>query len=343
MQLLNPVCALRCPSSPPFASTILHNSIHSLQIPGKTINFLRSAPAASVNYDISSLNPPPRHLQSPHRPTATFPRPGLILRHLQPSYRSPWQAPYSTHSYAMSTIEDAKRNAAREAVANHYPQNPKFVGIVESARCQCCLTPVAFDALPEGTVLDVAFDGADEVDDDLNCIKGGGACLFQEKLVALQAKEFICVADSRKLQPRLLTNWPSIPIEVAPLAVRRVISELKQLGSPLPKLRTTPVKGGEQSQPVKTDQDFFLIDAPFPKLLLPSDVAQGQAGLGKNGVWEVTALAERINLIPGVLEVGLFCGMTGPQAQAAGGVGGQKPVAAYFGMPDGSVSVRKAN
>jgi ribose 5-phosphate isomerase A len=56
------------------------------------------------------------------------------------------------------------------------------------------LTAVDFDALPEGTVLDVAFDGADEVDDELNLIKGGGACLFQEKIVALQAKEFICVA-----------------------------------------------------------------------------------------------------------------------------------------------------
>ena len=42
--------------------------------------------------------------------------------------------------------------------------------------------------------LDVAFDGADEIDEDLNCIKGGGACLFQEKLVATSAKKFICVA-----------------------------------------------------------------------------------------------------------------------------------------------------
>lgn len=125
----------------------------------------------------------------------------------------------------MATIEDAKKAAAREAVANHYPRNPKFVGIgsgttivyvVEAIKdlgfdnsttgfvptgyhsnqliIKAGLTPIAFDALPEGAVLDVSFDGADEVDDDLNCIKGGGACLFQEKLVALQAKEFICVA-----------------------------------------------------------------------------------------------------------------------------------------------------
>lgn len=48
--------------------------------------------------------------------------------------------------------------------------------------------------LPEGQQLDVAFDGADEVDEDLNLIKGGGACLFQEKLVVTKAKKFVCVA-----------------------------------------------------------------------------------------------------------------------------------------------------
>lgn len=46
--------------------------------------------------------------------------------------------------------------------------------------------------------LDVAFDGADEIDEELNCIKGGGACLFQEKLVATSAKKFVCVAGKRK-------------------------------------------------------------------------------------------------------------------------------------------------
>ena len=45
--------------------------------------------------------------------------------------------------------------------------------------------------------LDVAFDGADEIDEELNCIKGGGACLFQEKLVAINAKKFICVAGTK--------------------------------------------------------------------------------------------------------------------------------------------------
>ncbi|GBF66291.1 ribose-5-phosphate isomerase [Trichophyton mentagrophytes] len=263
----------------------------------------------------------------------------------------------------MADIEAAKRAAATEAVKNHYPKDAKFIGIgsgttivyvVEAIKAlgidtsatsfvptgyqsnqlivNAGLTAIAFDALPEGTVLDAAFDGADEVDDDLNCIKGGGACLFQEKLVALQAKEFICVADWRKNQSRLLTSWPSIPIEVAPLAARRVMDELKVLGSPNPVLRQDPVgKAG----PLKTDQAFLIIDAPFPALLLPSDIAAGKKAGG--GVWEVEALANAINAITGVLEVGLFCGPNGPQAQANGRVGGQKPVAAYFGNTDGTV------
>lgn len=130
-----------------------------------------------------------------------------------------------------SVVEAAKRAAGKAAVENHYPKDAKYVGIgsgstivyvVEAIKesgvdasatkyvptgfqskqliVNAGLTAVDFDALPEGTVLDVAFDGADEVDDELNLIKGGGACLFQEKIVALQAKEFICVAGAYMLR-----------------------------------------------------------------------------------------------------------------------------------------------
>jgi ribose 5-phosphate isomerase A len=125
----------------------------------------------------------------------------------------------------MSDIESAKRAAGKVAVENHYPKDAKWVGIgsgstivyvVEAIKesgfdtaqtrfvptgfqskqliLSAGLDAIDFNMLPEGTELDVAFDGADEVDDELNLIKGGGACLFQEKIVALQAKEFIVVA-----------------------------------------------------------------------------------------------------------------------------------------------------
>jgi ribose 5-phosphate isomerase A len=76
-------------------------------------------------------------------------------------------------------------------------------------------------------------------------------------------------------------------------------------------------------------------------LLTKADVAAGKDGSGKGGIWEVDTLARAIKQIAGVLEVGIFSGLTGPQAQALGGIGGQKPIAVYFGMPDGSISVRK--
>ena len=130
-----------------------------------------------------------------------------------------------------------------------------------------------------------------------------------------------------------------MPIEVAPIASRRVLNKLTQLGSinPTIRLSSTPKEG-----PLKSDQDFFIIDAPFKTLLTKSDVAAGKDGSGKDGLWEVETLARAIKGIAGVLEVGIFYGSTGPQMQACGGIGGQKPVAAYFGMPDGAVSVRKA-
>ncbi|PQE26610.1 ribose 5-phosphate isomerase a protein [Rutstroemia sp. NJR-2017a BVV2] len=188
--------------------------------------------------------------------------------------------------------------------------------------------------------LDVAFDGADEIDEDLNCIKGGGACLFQEKLVATAAKKFICVADYRKLQPRLLTSWKTIPIEIAPLAAPTIKRILITLGSPDPKIRQG---GSAKAGPVVTDNGMWIIDAPFPKLLISSDLQGDDKGDGENGTWEVHNLGRRLKRIVGVLESGLFHGRNGVQVSNSGEEGGgQKPVAAYFGMEDGNVQVRMA-
>ena len=104
--------------------------------------------------------------------------------------------------------------------------------------------------------------------------------------------------------------------------------------------------------PLKTDQDNFIIDAPFPTLLLPSDVQRslslhpsqkGMDGKGEGGVWEAETLAKEIKMLEGVLSVGLFVGLNGYEARDKGWkMGGQKPVAAYFGMGDGEVVVRVA-
>lgn len=136
-----------------------------------------------------------------------------------------------------------------------------------------------------------------------------------------------------------MTNWPTIPIEVAPIAAPSVLLALKGLGSVNPVLRTHPLL---KSGPVKTDQDFYLIDAPFPPLLTASEVTESERGDGTNGKWEVLKLANAIRKITGVLEVGLFCGYDGIEAESIDGAKGlgQKPVAIYFGMEDGSVATR---
>jgi len=116
-----------------------------------------------------------------------------------------------------------------------------------------------------------------------------------------------------------------------------VVRQLKLLGSPNPVLREHPlVKTG----PIQTDQGFYVVDAPFKVLLTAKDIDEGRDGSGKDGVWDVATLAEKIKDICGVLEVGLFFGKDGAEIQKEGGQGGQKPVAVYFGMQDGEVSVR---
>ena len=95
--------------------------------------------------------------------------------------------------------------------------------------------------------------------------------------------------------------------------------------------------------PIKTDQDFFIVDAPFPQLLIHDDLGAGKDGSGVGGAWEVSRLARKIKNIHGVLDVGIFTGPTGPETTKFGiREGGARPVACYFGMTDGSVTVRKA-
>ena len=271
-----------------------------------------------------------------------------------------------------SLIDQAKQLAAERAVAEHFAptfthvgigsgstvvfvvraiaaQNPpsttRFIPTGSQSRAvitDAGLTPLAFDELPDGQLLDVAFDGADEVDAQLNCIKGGGACLFQEKLVATRAKRFVCVADHRKRRPRLLADWPAVPVEVVPMAAHAVAAALRALGSTDPKVRMA--KGGEGAsageQPLKTDQDNVIIDAPFATPLALAEDALHPVHAG--GSWEVNALAKEIKGIEGVLSVGIFAGENGDEALASGkGMGGARPVMAYFGMADGSVSVQK--
>lgn len=133
--------------------------------------------------------------------------------------------------------------------------------------------------------IDVAIDGADEVDPNHDLIKGGGAAHTREKIVDALAERFIVVVDDSKLVDRLGEKYP-VPIEVLPMALAAVMRAVADLGG-RPELRMAVKKAG----PVVTDQGNLVIDARFDSI---DDPAQ---------------LERSLNNIPGVLENGLFVGL----------------------------------
>jgi ribose 5-phosphate isomerase A len=135
--------------------------------------------------------------------------------------------------------------------------------------------------------IDLAIDGADEVDPAFQLIKGGGACHVQEKLVARRAQRFVVVVDSTKLVDTLNLGF-LLPVEVLPGAWRQVQAELAALGGDA-QLRMAVKKAG----PVVTDQGNLVLDVKF-------------AG----GISDPAALEAAINNLPGVLENGLFVNIT---------------------------------
>ncbi len=234
---------------------------------------------------------------------------GAVRDHLDPSFRHIGIGSGSTVVYVVEAI--AVLGEKVTSTMTFYPTGDQSRDLIENAG----LRLKDISQLPITESLDVCFDGADEVDTDLNLIKGGGACLFQEKIIATASKKFVCVAgkrtpprdalyvelttwtDYRKQSPRLGTSWKQgIPIEVLPLAAKRVLRELELLGAQKPQIRQgTPKKAG----PVVTDNSMWLIDAPFPPLLLPSDLASGaEGGNGENGIWTVDALADKLIKTP---------------------------------------------
>lgn len=148
--------------------------------------------------------------------------------------------------------------------------------------------------LDDHPVIDIAVDGADEVDPRLRLIKGRGAALLREKCVASAAQQFIVVVDDQKLVKKLGTA--AVPVEVLPFAVTPVLEQLRGLGS-VPVLREAVKKDG----PVITDNGNFIVDCSFEDIKNPERLEAVLAS------------------IPGVVESGLFCGFVKKTTVIAGG------------------------
>ena len=127
--------------------------------------------------------------------------------------------------------------------------------------------------------LAVYIDGADEIDHAGYMIKGGGAALTREKIVAAQSRKFVCIADESKLV-QVLGQFP-LPVEVIPMAAQRIIREFAALGGKA----SRRMKDG---QPLVTDNGQHILDVTGLSIIDP------------------LAFETRVNQWPGVVTVGVF-------------------------------------
>ena len=138
---------------------------------------------------------------------------------------------------------------------------------------------------PESLCIDLTIDGADEVDEELNLIKGGGGALLREKILAQASKRLIIIIDETKLSKHLGTKW-SVPIEVIPFAANVEQKYLESLGAKVSRRKNT------DGSDYITDENNFILDANFGEI--------------KNA----KELSVLLNQRAGIVEHGLFIGMT---------------------------------
>jgi ribose 5-phosphate isomerase A len=191
-----------------------------------------------------------------------------------------------TGSTVMYTMERLSRRIKKGLVISGVPTS--FQTAIRAREYGIPLT-----TLDDHPVIDLAIDGADEVDPLLRLIKGRGAAHTREKCVAAAAHRFVVVVDEQKMVDRL---DGLVPVEIIPFALRPVMDQLQEMGC-------TPVlrEGVKKDGPVITDNGNFIVDARFKKITMPEK------------------LEASIGLIPGVVESGLFCGFTHKTTVIVGG------------------------
>ncbi|MBK7547524.1 MAG: ribose-5-phosphate isomerase RpiA [Rhodoferax sp.] len=165
---------------------------------------------------------------------------------------------------ALGTMKDQIKGAVSSSEAS--TERLKALGI-----------PV-FEASEVGD-LSVYIDGADEIDGYGNMIKGGGAALTREKIVAAQSRQFVCIADESKLV-QTLGKFP-LPVEVIPMATQRVIRQFAAMGG----VGTVRLKNGA---PLVTDNGQHIVDVTGLKITDP------------------LAFETQVSQWPGVVTVGVF-------------------------------------
>lgn len=139
-----------------------------------------------------------------------------------------------------------------------------------------------FEMVPFRGSVDLVVDGADQVDERLNLIKGGGGALLKEKVLMKSSQKTVIVADEQKFVGRLCTNSVKVPVEVSPFARELVKRELARLGASAEE-RMLP-----KGYPYFTENGNIILDARFPPIENPREVEM------------------EIDSLPGVVESGVF-------------------------------------
>jgi ribose 5-phosphate isomerase A len=143
---------------------------------------------------------------------------------------------------------------------------------------------IPLTTLEEHPQIDLTIDGADEVDPQLELIKGGGGALMREKIVAQASKKEIIVVDESKLVPALGTGW-AVPVEVIPFGYGSQKTYLESLGA------TVKIRQTADGHRFKTDQGNLILDCNFGPIAHPAE------------------LAETLKRRTGIVEHGLFIGL----------------------------------
>ena len=177
-------------------------------------------------------------------------------------------------------------DAMLTALGARIRQGLRVTGVATSARtiARAREVGIPLTSLDEVASLTVCIDGADEIDPDLNLVKGRGGALLYEKLVAERSERLVIIASAEKLVDRLGTRLP-LPVEVVPFGCSHTARLVARLGLE-PALRVT-----DDGQPFVTDGGHHILDCET------------------HGIDDPAALAASLKAFTGVVEHGLFVGM----------------------------------
>ncbi len=183
----------------------------------------------------------------------------------------------STAAYAVEAIGEKVRNGKLDV---------KGIPTSTQAFALAVKHGIPVTTLDEHPVVDVDIDGVDQVDAELNLIKGMGGALAREKIVAAASRLNVIVADSGKRVQVLGENNHPVPVEVLPFALEAVKHRIMSLGG-----KPTVREGKGKVGPVVTDNGNMIVDAVFGEIA------------------DAAGLEQRLKMIPGVVETGLFIGL----------------------------------